>query len=246
MIHNIISFIESHAEWATVIVFLIAFIESFVVIGLFLPGWVLLLSIGGLIGADVLNFYSIVIAAYFGAVLGEYISFHLGYYYHQQILEWPFVAKHQKLIKYSHDFFDKHGTSGVFIGRFFGPARSFIPFIAGVCEMSKHKFFWVNAFSGLLWAPLYLIPGILAGAAFKLDQEQSYYLLLTLVVIGIGFGLVYKFNRVLFHPDNQPRFLILIKALLSWIIVIYMLIIFMRSPLWALAKNILSVVWSKL
>ena len=246
MIDNILVFIETHSEWAISIVFVIALLESLVVIGLFIPGWVLLVGIGGLIGADILNFYSIVIAAYTGAVIGEYFSYHLGYHYHQAILDLPLVKRHQKLVKYSQDFFERHGPKGVFIGRFFGPTRSFVPFIAGICEMPKSTFLWVNCVSGLLWAPLYLIPGMLVGTAINLDKEQSYFLLLTLFVIGVGVSLVYKFNKPIFSGVYKSKNMMLLKAFLAWSILIYLVIIFARSPMWALLIDILLVVWSKL
>ncbi|MCF6193114.1 MAG: DedA family protein, partial [Kangiellaceae bacterium] len=164
---SILATIQQHSEWAWLIVFIIAFAESMAIIGLLIPGWALLLGVGTLIGTDVLEFLPIVISAYFGAVIGEYLSFYVGYHYHDQILKWRFVATHQKLIDRTRDFFEKHGAMGVFIGRFIGPIRAVIPLIAGVAEMPKRTFFWVNLTSGLIWAPLYLIPGILVGVAFN-------------------------------------------------------------------------------
>lgn len=247
MTDYILSFIQTYSDWAMLIVFLIALIESLLIIGLFLPGWLLLVGIGGLIGADVLSFYPIVIAAYLGAVIGEYISFLLGYHYHQKILQWPMLARHQKLIRYSHNFFQQYGVGGVFVARFFGPTRSVVPFIAGVCEMPKKTFFWVNCLSGLLWAPLYLIPGILIGAAFNLDKQQSHYLLLTLLVIGLGFVLIMKFNKPIFNRNrDQNSILMMFKAVLSWCITACMILIFVRSSLWQLFCDILLVVWNKI
>ena len=187
--------IQHHAEWAWLIVFLIAFIESIAIVGLVLPGWALLLGVGTLIGTDVLDFYPTVLAAYFGAVLGEYLSFWLGYRYHDSILGWRWVAKHQVLIERSRSFFDKHGALGVFVGRFIGPVRAVIPLIAGISEMRKKTFFWVNIISGLLWAPFYLIPGILVGAAFELDQETNNMLLFFLVVCGILVWMAFNKTR---------------------------------------------------
>ena len=160
MTDTLLDFIRLHSEWALVIVFAIAFIESILIIGIILPGWMLLFGVGGMIGAGLLNFYPIVISAYFGAVFGESISFYLGRHYHKNILEWRVVAKHHKLIDRSRNFFLMHGVAGVFIARFFGPTRAIVPFVAGVSEMPKRQFFWVNCLSGLLWAPLYLVPGI--------------------------------------------------------------------------------------
>lgn len=182
---SILHAIQQNAEWAWFIVFVIAFLESMAIIGLFMPGWVLLVGVGTMIGADVLEFPPIVVSAYAGAVIGEYLSFHLGYHYHQQITQWPIVAKRENLLNQSKALFEKYGAYGVFIGRFIGPARAVIPLIAGISQMPKRTFIWVNLTSGILWAPLYLIPGLLVGAAVDLDKEEALGLLFIVFILAM-------------------------------------------------------------
>ena len=137
MIESILEFIKQNSEFAWAVIFVVAFLESMAIVGLLVPGWVLLVAVGTLVGADVLSFYPIVFSAYLGAVIGEYISFHFGYHYHEKILSWQFVAKHKNLIRLCRRFFHRHGVGGVFIGRFFGPTRAVIPLVAGISEMNK-------------------------------------------------------------------------------------------------------------
>ena len=248
MTDSILLFIEQHAAWATLIVFLVAFLESIAIVGLLIPGWVLLVGIGTLIGADVLTFYPIVFSAYIGAVVGEYLSYLVGYYYHDRVLAWPFVARHQKLIDTSRHFFQKHGISGVFIGRFFGPTRAVIPLIAGISEMKKRTFFWVNLVSGLLWAPIYLIPGILVGAAVSLEKQNGNYLLLILVLIAIMVTVAWNYTRASFanRQRGHSDILILVKTILAWATLIVMSIIFVKSAYWPMLEQIFEVLLSKL
>jgi len=244
MIDSLLEFIKLNSSWGIGIVFLIAFLESLLIIGLFLPGWLLLFGVGSLIGANILGFYPIVMAAYLGALVGEYISFHLGYHYHQSILNWPFVAKQKKLIDSSHVFFERHGVAGVFFGRFFGPTRSVVPFLAGISEMSKKTFLWVNCLSAIIWAPLYLIPGILVGAAFTIDKQQSYYLLFVLTMLGLWLAVVVKYNKkILVVGRGKSSLIIRLKAILSIAIFIALLFLFVASPHWILLQDILSVLW---
>jgi len=245
---SILLFIEHHGQWAALIVFLVAFLESVAIIGLLVPGWVLLVGVGTLIGADVLDFYPIVIAAYLGAVIGEYLSYLLGYHYHEKVLAWNFVAKHEKLIESSRRFFHEHGVSGVFIGRFFGPTRAVIPLIAGISEMPRRTFFWVNLISGLLWAPVYLIPGILVGAAVALDNGEGNYLLLFGVSIAIAMTVAWNYAKAVWRQYQQRRVttLMSIKMMLAWGILIVLLIAFYRSPYWAMSGVIFEVLLSKL
>ncbi|TQV87871.1 DedA family protein [Aliikangiella coralliicola] len=248
MIENILSFVEQNAHWAGVIIFSVAFLESMAIVGLLIPGWILLVGIGTMIGADALSFYPVVFAAYLGAVIGEYISFYAGYHYHEKILSWSFVAKHQKIIEKSRVFFEKHGVGGVFIGRFFGPTRAVVPLIAGISEMNKVTFFWVNLISGIIWAPLYLIPGILVGAAFSLDKSQGYELIFILVIIVGTLGFAIKASKSYWREryNNDDTLASVLKPALWWCIALVSLLIFVRSPYWNLFTDILSIVLDKL
>jgi len=182
----ILQTIQDNTEWAWLVVFAIAFAESLAIIGLMVPGWLLLVGIGTLIGTDILPFYPIVFSAYCGAVLGEYLSYLVGYHYHQTILGWRLFQSHKSLLEKAKIFFDRYGTAGVFFGRFIGPLRAVIPFSAGVFQMKKSTFAWVNLTSGMIWAPLYLMPGILAGAAYKLDKQtgiESVFIILLIILM---------------------------------------------------------------
>jgi membrane protein DedA with SNARE-associated domain len=247
MIESLLNLIQQNTEWAVGIVFVVALLESVAIVGLLIPGWLLLVGVGGLIGGDVLPFYPIVIAAYFGAVIGEYFSYWLGYHYHQPILAWKFVARHQGLIDKSRQFFHRHGISGVFIGRFFGPTRAVVPFIAGVAGMRQITFFWVNMISGLFWAPLYLIPGILVGAAVTLDESVGNYLIGILVLVSIAATVAWNYSKLAWVNWRKPamRGMALFKAGLSWSIFLLTLVIFMRSIYWPMLGKILDVLVSK-
>jgi len=251
MVDSILTFIQENNQYAWFIVFVVAFLESIAIVGLLVPGWILLVGVGTLIGADVLSFYPIAIAAYVGAVVGEYMSFHFGYHYHEKILSWKFVAKHKKLIRISKRFFRKHGAGGVFVGRFFGPTRAVVPLAAGISEMNKMTFFWVNITSGIIWAPLYLLPGILVGAAFSLDTEQGYQLIgimgLVVFVWFLAANATKKYWKETYHKKGTAQESInLTKVTLWWGIASACLAIFVRSPYWPLFLDISKVFIDKL
>ena len=247
---SILEIIQQNAEWAWLIVFLIAFIESLAILGLFMPGWVLLVGIGTMIGADILEFPPVVISAYFGAVIGEYLSYYAGYHYHEAILKWPFVARHERLIEQSKRFFKKYGAAGVFFGRFIGPVRAVIPLVAGISEMPKRTFFWVNLTSGFIWAPLYLIPGILIGAAVNLDREISSSLVFILLVIGLVLWMAInqsqKSVKVMQGKLKANRQFLAVNLVLVWAVLVVLIMILIKSIYWDVLKDIFAVVWSKI
>ncbi|HET8995766.1 MAG TPA: hypothetical protein VFN42_03780, partial [Acetobacteraceae bacterium] len=59
-----------------------------------------------------------------------------------------------------HAFFQRWGVGSVFLGRFFGPLRSVVPLIAGICGMPQLLFQLANVSSALVWATLILAPGV--------------------------------------------------------------------------------------
>ena len=75
-----------HPNWAVAVVFVLAFGESLAFVSLILPFWAMLVAIGAIIGGtNHLNFWVIVAAAASGAALGDWLSYWLGYHYHERI-----------------------------------------------------------------------------------------------------------------------------------------------------------------
>ena len=157
----ILDFIKTHQAWAAPIVFLLAFGESLAIVALLLPATVILWAIGALIGGLGLDFWTLWLAAASGAALGDWLSYWLGFHYHEQIARmWP-LSKYPDLMPRSHALFKKYGTAGVFIGRFFGPLRAVVPLAAGAAQMNPLPFQLANWSSALLWATVTLAPGAL-------------------------------------------------------------------------------------
>jgi len=156
----VLDFVRQHPNWAALIVFLLAFGESLAFVSLVLPFWAMLVAIGSIIGAaNPLLFWTIVTAAAVGAALGDWLSYWLGYHYHEQIQKmWP-LSKYPKLLENGHKFFQRWGVWAVVLGRFSGPLRASVPIVAGITEMPWLKFQIANWGSAFLWAGVLLSPG---------------------------------------------------------------------------------------
>ena len=139
--------------------FALAFGESLAFVSLLLPATAILFGVGGLIGASGIGFWPIWAAAALGAILGDTVSYWLGYHYHRAIARlWP-LSRNPDLLPRGEAFFRKWGTAGVFFGRFFGPLRSAVPLVAGICAMPSGRFQFANIVSALVWATGILAPG---------------------------------------------------------------------------------------
>ncbi len=114
-----------------------------------------------MIGASGIAFWPIWAAAALGAILGDTVSYWLGYHYHHEIARmWP-LSRSPELLPKGEAFFRKWGAAGVFLGRFFGPLRSAVPLVAGICAMPAGRFQLANVASALVWASGILAPGTL-------------------------------------------------------------------------------------
>ena len=201
LFNQLLTWVSANPYWAWVAVFLVAFSESVAVIGLLVPGVVLMFGIGALIATGALEFWPVFWWAVVGAVTGDGMSFWLGRHFQDRLRSlWPF-SRHPKVLERGIDFFQKYGGKSVAIGRFFGPVRAVIPLVAGMLGMPPWRFLTANLLSALVWAPAYLLPGVVLGASLELASEVALrlvlLLLLLLVTLWLAFHLVRWFYRVI-------------------------------------------------
>ena len=158
-VQQVLDVLRANQSWGVPIVFLLAFGESMAILSLLLPATVILFGVGAIIGAGGMDFWPIWAAAFVGAALGDWVSYWLGYHFHEPIARmWP-MSKHPDLIPRAHALFAKWGVVGVFIGRFFGPLRAIVPLVAGASHMPRLPFQLANWSSALVWATGILAPG---------------------------------------------------------------------------------------
>jgi len=182
-----LAWLHLHPEWASIAVFFVAFIECLAVVGLLVPGTVIMTVFGVLIGSAVISAKIIFIPAALGALLGDIVSFLIGRHYREHLREiWPFKF-YPRLLEKGESFFYKHGGKGVFAGRFLGPIRPMLPIIAGMLNMPKWRFFAADSISAIFWAPVYMLPGIILGAAsVELAPDVAMHIMLYAILILLG------------------------------------------------------------
>jgi len=222
-IQPFLDWISAHPTSSGAIVFLISLSESLAVVGLLVPGVVMMTAIGGMMGAGILPFWGTLIWAILGAIAGDGISYWLGYHYHQRLRQfWPF-KQFPKLMQRGETFFRSHGGKSIVIGRFAGPVRPMIPVIAGMMDMEPKRFILFNVLSAIAWAPLYSLPGILIGASLgSLSPEVASRagLLVLLLLFAIWFVYEILFFIGAWILDTARRILkniFLILDRLPWI-----------------------------
>lgn len=165
IVSSILQWLNTHTEYAWLITFIISAGESVAIIGTIVPGSITMTALGALAGSGIIPLWSTLFWAFLGAVIGDGISYWLGYYFKDRIRQiWPFKQNLSLLAK-GEKFFNRYGSMSVFIGRFIGPIRALIPVVAGMMGMKPWQFLAANVASAAGWAPAYMLPGILLGAA---------------------------------------------------------------------------------
>ncbi|WP_111414217.1 bifunctional DedA family/phosphatase PAP2 family protein [Billgrantia lactosivorans] len=176
----------------------IAMIESLALIGLLLPGVVLITATASLAGHQDMSVTALLLAAFVGAILGDGLSFSLGYTQRERVTRlWP-LSRHPEWLARGTRFFQRYGSLSVFFGRFVGPVRPIIPLIAGMLHMSPRTFLWANLVSAALWAPAYVLPGYLLGQTWQqllTIPAGLEALLITLAVIVVVLAVAFSWLR---------------------------------------------------
>lgn len=176
----VVSWVANHPGLSGGVVFLIALGESLAVIGLLIPGSAVMFAIGTLVAAGALNLWATLAAAAAGAIVGDSLSYWLGYHYCDRVRTlWPFRT-HPQWLQTGESFIARHGGKSILFGRFVGPVRPIVPVVAGMMRMVPRRFLLANVTSGLLWAPAYLAPGIGFGVVFDLISRVALRLALLL------------------------------------------------------------------
>jgi membrane protein DedA with SNARE-associated domain len=160
----VVVFVKENRHLAAPIVFALAFGESLAFLSLVIPATIILVGISGLLGAGgytVWNLWDVLLAGGIGGALGYSVSYWVGLYFKDRVRTiWPF-SSNPELLDRGHQFFEKWGALGVFLGHFFGPVRAVIPVVAGMVAMRQLPFQLANISSAFLWAIGVMAPGMI-------------------------------------------------------------------------------------
>lgn len=201
-----IAWIQSHPEGVLIAIALTAFVESFALIGIVVPGVVALFSLAAVASNLDIPVIWVLAAAALGATAGDLGSFYLGYRFRHRLYEHLWFKRHADWLTHGIWFFKRWGWLSVVIGRFVGPIRPVVPLIAGSLSMPARVFVSVNLITVLFWAPAYMLPGYLAGEAsfFLATQSLAIRTLMLLLVSGLSILIALLAIYHHLHPEH-PR-----------------------------------------
>lgn len=216
------SWFQQTIEWsaanptaALVLVVICAAIEGFLIIGLFIPGTLLMFGIGALVALGAVDFSAALIAAAGGAVLGDGLSYLIGRRTREELPNLRLVQKYPSVLSAANKFVDTHGGKSVLMGRFIGPMRPLVPAVVGAAGMHPGRYCIATVPAAFIWAAVYMIPGLLFGASMGMAAEVGSRLVIVLVAVFVLIWLVYLLVRavvMLIAKYAEPT----IDRLLNW------------------------------
>jgi membrane-associated protein len=158
------AFVGQYGAWVYALLFLIIFIETGVVVMPFLPGDSLLFIVGALCGAELMSLPLVMALLLLAAILGDQTNYTIGRYFGPRVFQWEdsrFFSR--KGFDQAHAFYEKYGGITIVLARFMPFIRTFVPFVAGVAEMTRRKFTLFNVVGGFIWVVGLTLAGYLFG-----------------------------------------------------------------------------------
>jgi membrane-associated protein len=183
------SILNAFGDWAAIAVTLIIFLETAFIPTSFLPGDSLLFLTGLTLATthswlpDWLGFILIWLAAFSGTQIGYWVGLKVGP---------PLFAQNrnfilnEKVLRKTHEFFDRYGARAVILARFVPILRALIPMLAGISQMDAKRFLKLNLIGATAWVAVFMIPGYWLGGISWVKENLE----ITVIAIVVGTSLL--------------------------------------------------------
>ncbi|CAL4042241.1 Inner membrane protein YabI [Buchnera aphidicola (Phyllaphis fagi)] len=214
-------FITQSISYACIIILIITFLESLALVGLLLPGIVFMTTIGTMIGNGKLSFYPSWITGILGCLLGDYLSYYIGWKFKNWIYNIKLFQKNITLFNKIKNTIHQYSMFTILIGKFIGPTRPLIPMIAGMLKLPMKNFIPPSIIGCILWPLIYFLPGILTSiiintsSIYPIQNSFKWTLIIILCIIWTGCWLLWKFwknykNSTILKIISKKNIIILI------------------------------------
>lgn len=180
--NHLLSLLSSSSIYGYGIVAVLSFFESFAFVGILVPGSISVIAAGFLASQGYFDVGDLFLFSAVGAILGDSLSYSLGKRGIILFKEGNKVFK-PSLLKKGEEYFQKHGSSSVFWGRFIGWVRPIIPYVAGLFQLNRRTFLLWNILSGIAWAISHIAFGYFFGHLWKSVSYWSMQMSIALLII---------------------------------------------------------------
>lgn len=180
------AFVGQYGAWVYALLFLIIFVETGLVVMPFLPGDSLLFIVGAMCGADLMSLPLVMGLLLVAAILGDQTNYTIGRYFGPKVFQWEDARFfNRQAFLQANAFYEKYGGITIVLARFMPFIRTFVPFVAGVAEMTRSKFTTYNVLGGTLWVVGLTLVGYLFGNLPFVQTHLSKIIWALIIVPGL-------------------------------------------------------------
>jgi membrane-associated protein len=175
-------------DWTLWVIFFSALLESSPIVGILVPGQVIIAIAGFLAYLGYISLIDLAFIAALGAIAGDLLGYWIGKRYGL-----GFIRKYGKCVRITGSHIDDtkrmmnhHVGKSIVIGRFNSLTRSFAPFVSGMSDISMYKFVFYDIVGGVTWAITFSLIGFLFGQSYNIASRYVNGFFLILIVIMIA------------------------------------------------------------
>lgn len=152
---------------AVLLLMAVVFVESGLLVGIFLPGDSLLFTGGVMLASPGIGLpaWLVIAAVAAAAIAGDQVGYLLGRRFGPRILSRPrsrWLSPHHS--ERAQTFMDRHGPKAVVLARFVPGARTLVPIVAGVGRMARPRFVAYSVLGGVAWVAIMIEAGVRFGS----------------------------------------------------------------------------------
>jgi membrane-associated protein len=181
----LLDIVNTYGAWIYGLLFLIVFAETGLIVTPILPGDSLLFATGAIAATGALDIRLAALLLIGAATTGDAVNYAVGRAAGVRLIRraeedprWRRFINPAHVAR-AHEFFERHGGKAIVLGRFVPIVRTFVPFVAGVAEMSYPSFALYNVTGAVAWV------GICAGFGYVFGNVPIVKENFSLVALGI-------------------------------------------------------------
>ena len=179
--------IASYGTWTYALLFLIIFAETGLVVTPFLPGDSLLFAAGAFCAKPEtgLSVHLMALLLFIAAVIGDTLNYWIGAKIGPAIFKREdSIFLRKKHLERAHRFFEKYGGRAIILARFVPIVRTFVPFVAGVGQMTYARFITYNIVGGFAWIYFFTYAGFWFGNQ-PFVQKNFKLVILAIIILSV-------------------------------------------------------------
>lgn len=179
--------IADYGTWTYAVLFAIIFAETGLVVAPFLPGDSLLFAAGAFCAKPEtgLNVHLMALLLFVAAFIGDTLNYWIGAKFGPAVFKREdsmFLRK--KHLERAHAFFEKYGGRAIILARFVPIVRTFVPFVAGIGQMTYPRFIAYNLLGGFVWVYFFIYAGYIFGNQ-PFVQKNFKVVILAIILISV-------------------------------------------------------------